>query len=88
MGKDGAIAEWYGDYYDVTIPSVEVVNPVGSGDSTLAGFALGVSEGKSIEETLKTGMTFGILNAMEEQTGFINMKYFDEIYGQVQIKTM
>lgn len=87
-GSGGAKAKWKNDFYDITIPTVEAVNPVGSGDSTLAGFAVGLEEGKSIEETLTLGMTFGVLNAMEGQTGFINMDHYDEIAKEVKVEKM
>lgn len=85
-GADGAKLRWNDEYYDLTIPQVEVVNPVGSGDSTLAGFAVGLEEDKSMEETLKMGMAFGILNAMEAQTGFINMDNYQMIFEQVHVQ--
>ncbi len=87
-GSGGAKAKWKNDFYDITIPTVEAVNPVGSGDSTLAGFAVGLEEGKSIEETLTLGMTFGVLNAVEGQTGFINMDHYDEIAKEVKVEKM
>lgn len=87
-GSGGAKAKWNNDFYDVTIPTVDAVNPVGSGDSTLAGFAVGLDEDKSIVEILTLGMTFGILNALEGQTGFINMDHYDEIAKQVKVEKL
>lgn len=37
LGADGAFAKHNDKFYKVNIPKIEVVNPVGSGDSTVAG---------------------------------------------------
>ena len=35
------------------VPKIEVVNTVGCGDSMIAGFAVGMSRGLSMEETIR-----------------------------------
>lgn len=85
LGKDGAFVKFNHDFYRVTIPTIEVVNPVGSGDSTVAGLAIGLSEEASIEDTLKTAMTLGMLNTMESQTGFVNKENFETYFNQVKV---
>ena len=42
LGGDGAFAKHHQTFYKVNIPKIEVVNPVGSGDSTVAGIASGL----------------------------------------------
>lgn len=86
LGKSGAIAKLQNEVYQATIPVIQAKNPVGSGDATIAGFAHAYHQKKSPEEMLKTGMTTGILNAMETETGKINPEYFEEIYNQVICK--
>lgn len=88
LGKDGAVAKLDGSFYRVTIPTVQAVNPVGSGDSTIAGFAKALDDGKPAEEVLKTGMTCGVLNAMSSKTGDIDPDKFDEIYSQVEVENL
>lgn len=85
LGKDGAIAKHGNTFYRVTIPSVEVVNPVGSGDATIAGFAKAVYDQADDLTLLKTGMTTGILNTMSEKTGDIDPSRFEEIFNQVEV---
>ena len=53
LGADGAIVKHQKNYYRVDIPTIKVVNPVGSGDSTIAGLAYALSEGKSPEDVIK-----------------------------------
>lgn len=72
LGANGAFVKYQGEFYQVDIPKIEVINPVGSGDSSVAGLALALDKGADIEEVLKTSMTLGLLNTMEAQTGYIN----------------
>ena len=86
LGSKGALAKHEGVFYQVSIPKVNAVNPVGSGDSTIAGLADAIAKGESIESILKTAVTAGTLNAMEAQTGFINMENFDTIFNAVTVE--
>ncbi len=42
MGAEGAFAKIHDEFYKVSIPKINVVNPVGSGDATIAGLAMGL----------------------------------------------
>ncbi len=86
LGSKGALAKHDGAFYQVNIPKVNAVNPVGSGDSTIAGLAHAIAKGESVESILKTAVTAGTLNAMEAQTGFINMDNFDTIFNAVTVE--
>ena len=85
MGADGAFAKHQDIFYKVDIPKIKVVNPVGSGDSTVAGIAYSLENNDSDEKLLKTAMTTGMLNTMESQTGFINSDNFDEYFDKVVV---
>lgn len=87
LGKDGAIGRIGDKCYKANIPTLDhVVNPVGSGDSTIAGFAVAIARGLSAEEILKYGMTCGMLNAQEEKTGYINKANFPQLHDQIEIE--
>ncbi len=86
LGNEGAFVKHRDDYYEVTIPKVNVVNPVGSGDAVVAGLAASLNANHSVEVVLKTAMTTGMLNAMEERTGYINRANFDEYFDLVQVQ--
>ncbi|MGL4697960.1 hexose kinase [Enterococcus larvae] len=86
MGGEGAVAKHHRNFYRVTIPKIEVVNPVGSGDATLAGLAAGINEGCSDEEILKWGMTTGMLNALEAKTGHIDPQNIDRLFNQIIVE--
>lgn len=85
MGKDGALAKIGGSVYTAKVPSVRPVNPVGSGDATVAGIAYAVWKDCGNEEILRIAMTCGVLNTIEEETGYIDMRKFDDYYHRVQI---
>ena len=85
MGGDGALVKFKDDFYNVNIPKIDVVNPVGSGDSTVAGIAYGIENNLNIEDTIKYAMTCGILNTMEEKTGYINTLDVDRYLEKIEI---
>lgn len=76
QGADGAFAKHHDTFYQVSIPKITVENPVGSGDATVAGLAKAIESGKDDATMLKYGMTAGILNAMEAQTGYVDATKF------------
>ncbi|KQL52917.1 1-phosphofructokinase [Heyndrickxia shackletonii] len=86
LGAKGAFIKYLDDYYFARIPKVPVVNPVGSGDSVVAGLAVAILQKKTVENVIKTAMTTGVLNAMETQTGFVNSEKFDFVYSQIEIQ--
>lgn len=85
LGGDGAVARHGGRLYRVRVPRIEVVSPVGSGDSTIAGFAHAAVAGMSDVDLLRSGMTCGMLNAMEPLTGHIDASRFDELSSRVEV---
>ncbi|WP_179394206.1 tagatose-6-phosphate kinase [Lacticaseibacillus absianus] len=85
LGAAGAFVKHNDHYYQAAIPKINVVNPVGSGDSTLAGLAMAIDDGASDETVMKTAMTTGMLNTMEAETGFVDPTRFDDYFAQVTI---
>ncbi|MEI5889149.1 tagatose-6-phosphate kinase [Bacillus cereus] len=86
MGGEGAFVKHGEDYYRVTIPKIEVVNPVGSGDATVAGLAVALHQNQTVETVLKTAMTTGMLNTMEAETGYINVNKFKQYFDLVNVE--
>ena len=86
MGGEGAFVKHGDDYYRVTIPKIEVVNPVGSGDATVAGLAVALHQNQTVEIVLKTAMTTGMLNTMEAETGYINVNKFKQYFDLVNVE--
>lgn len=88
LGANGALVKHDEQVYRVTIPKVEAVNPVGSGDSVVAGFASGLSKGLQTESLIQYGVTMGLLNAMEAQTGTIDASKVDEYVAKVVVEAL
>lgn len=88
LGGDGAFAKHNDHYYRVTIPKIAVVNPVGSGDATVAGIAMALSKGLGDADLLKTAMTTGMLNTMEATTGHVNKANFETYFNQVTVSNI
>lgn len=85
LGAKGALVKHGGQVYRVTLPSVEAVNPVGSGDSVIAGFASGLSKALPTVELIRYGITMGLLNALEVQTGMIDPEKIDKYMPQIDV---
>lgn len=86
LGVQGSIAGYEGKFYKVKIPKVEAVNPVGSGDSYVAGIAVALKRGYNIEETLKFASACGTANAMEIETGFVTEYVVNDLFKQVTVE--
>ena len=85
LGADGAFAKHNDKFYKVNVPKIEVVNPVGSGDSTVAGITSAIHENANDEDLLRKANVLGMLNAMEKLTGFVNLENYDKLFNEVEI---
>lgn len=86
LGARGAFAKHGDTYYRVTIPKIAVVNPVGSGDSTVAGIASALLQGESDIDLLKRANVLGMLNAQEKQTGRVNLTNYENLFNQIKVE--
>lgn len=85
LGSDGAFAKHGEKFYKVDIPKISVVNPVGSGDSTVAGIVESLRNQSDDVELLKHANVLGMLNAQEAITGHINLDNYKYLYQKVEI---
>ena len=86
MGKDGLLACHQGSVYRVHAAQISCVNATGSGDSTIAGFAYALSQNMSAPDVLRYGAACGTLNALEAQTGHIDMDKWDNVYKDTKVE--
>lgn len=86
MGSQGCIAGAYNKIYKVTLPTVKVINPVGSGDSMVAGFATGIIRNYCIEKLLAFSSACGSANAMEQITGCVNVENVNKLMAEIRIE--
>lgn len=85
LGREGAIVFNKGYAYKINVPSVKTVNSVGSGDSMIAGFAISLMEGYDFEYMLKVAAACGAANAMEDETGKVNINNVRNIIDGINI---
>lgn len=88
MGKDGAVVKIDDKIYQTSVPKVEAVNPVGSGDSSLAGALYAINNDKDEVEIIKTSMTCGLLNVLNKEIAHINIADFDKYYEQIKVEEL
>jgi tagatose 6-phosphate kinase len=88
LGKEGAIAGIGKNKYKVTVPQIQAVNPVGSGDSLVAGFAVALQRGYADDQLLAFACACGSANAMEQGTGVVNPESISQLLRQIQVKTI
>ncbi|WP_373822939.1 tagatose-6-phosphate kinase [Streptococcus ferus] len=86
LGADGAFAKHHDTFYKVDIPKIEVLNPVGSGDSTVAGIASGLVNHEDDQALLTKANVLGMLNAQEKTTGHVNMANYDNLYQKLVVR--
>ena len=86
LGGEGAIVVSDEGVYRAIVPKIDAVNTVGCGDSMIAGFALGFSEGLSIADTLKKASAISAAAALREETGFFVMEDMEKIFPRVEIQ--
>ena len=86
LGSKGAFAKHGDKFYRVRISKIKVVNPVGSGDSTVAGIASAITHNLSDEDFLRRANTLGMLNAQEKMTGHVNMANYENLFNQIQVE--
>ena len=88
LGADGSLAVGEEGIFRAIVPKINAVNTVGCGDSMIAGFALGLSEGLSLEETLRRASAISAAAAMREETGFFVMEDMEKLLPQIVIQKL
>ena len=86
MGADGAVARINNQIYNISIPSIKVINPTGSGDSTVAGVCYALERGFSNIDTLKFAMACGMSNALHEEVGRVQSYEVKELTNKVIVE--
>ena len=85
LGADGSLAVGDDGIFRARVPKIDAVTTVGCGDSMIAGFALGLSKGLPLEETLRLASAISAAAAMREETGFFVMEDMEKLLPQIEI---
>lgn len=85
LGAEGALVVSGQACFHVVPPVIQEVNPVGSGDALVAGFALGLTEGMPLDAAARLGVAMGTANAMSWDIGTFTREEVKVLLPQVQI---
>ncbi|WP_299997107.1 1-phosphofructokinase [uncultured Clostridium sp.] len=88
LGEEGSIAGFNKKIYKVSVPKVNAVNPVGSGDSYVAGIAIGLARNYDIKDMLKLASACGTANAMENETGCVKKEVVNKLVNKITIELL
>ncbi|MDF2661559.1 MAG: 1-phosphofructokinase [Paenibacillus sp.] len=85
LGAGGSVAGYGGRLYRVRAPRIEAVNPVGSGDSFVAGMAVATAAGRTFDQAIRLATACGTANALNVQAGDVRQDDVERLLGQVQV---
>ena len=86
LGASGSVAGFNGEFYKVSVPKVKALNPVGSGDAYVAGVAVSIQRGYTIEQALRFASACGTSNAMEKESGFVTESVVNELGDRIIVE--
>ena len=86
LGKDGAFVSRGNERFHAVPPTIREVNPVGSGDALVAGFAIGLMEDMPLPEMARLAVAAGTANAMNWDIGHFTREQVEEIVRRVEIR--
>lgn len=85
LGGKGSIVAYNNKIYKIKIPEVKVENPVGSGDSMVAGLAVAIEKGLHFEEMMIFASACGTANAIEKETGKVSINNVKSLLTKIHI---
>lgn len=86
LGAKGSIIYYNDGIYKVIVPEIGVINPVGSGDSMVAGFAVGLVKNYDFEKMVKLASACGTANAMEKETGKVDIDNVEKLMEDIIVE--
>ncbi len=84
-GKNSAALVTSSDVLTYSIPVINAVNPIGSGDSVNAGTAYALAKGSPLPEAFAFGLACGTSNAMNLVPGHVELDQIAELVPQIAI---
>lgn len=86
LGGDGSVMACSEGVFRGRAPKIEVVNPVGSGDTMVGAFAVAMARGMSAEDQLAYAMSCASANCLTASTGHFDMAVADELRAQTTVE--
>lgn len=88
LGKDGVLVVCEAGVYHGITPDIPVVNTVGCGDSMVAGFAVSMARGETIEQAIRYAVAVSTANALTKPTGYFRMEDLQSLLPQIQVEKL
>jgi tagatose 6-phosphate kinase len=73
---------------EIVPPTIEAINPIGSGDAVTAGLAVELARGERVEDALITAMACGAANALSLISGSLNPEDVERLKSDVRISAV
>ena len=86
LGGEGSVMACEEGVFRGRAPKIDVVNPVGSGDTMVGAFAVAIARGMSVEEQLAYAMSCASANCLSASTGHFDMEVADELRSQTSVE--
>jgi len=88
LGKNGAFVSRGQERFHAIPPVIKEVNPVGSGDALVAGFAIGLLEDMPLHDMARLAIAAGTANSMSWDIGHFTQSEVDYAARGVQIRPL
>ena len=86
LGGDGSVMACSEGVFRGRAPKIEVVNPVGSGDTMVGAFAVAMARGMAVTDQLAYAMACASANCLSASTGHFDMAVADELRAQTSVE--
>lgn len=86
LGKKGAVLVNDGQAWLAASPKIEAANPIGAGDSMVAGVVWGLSQGDSMQDALCKGIACGAATAGQKGTSVGSLEQVNQLLAEVQLQ--
>ena len=86
LGGDGSVMACTDGVFRGRAPRIEVVNPVGSGDTMVGAFAVAMARGMGATDQLAFAMACASANCLTASTGHFDMAVADELRAQTSVE--
>lgn len=88
QGEYETVAFFDNQLWSLLPPKVEPINSWGSGDSFLAGMAVGMENGENLIDAMEFGVRAGTANTLSYGAGFIDREEVMKLSGRVKVKKL
>ena len=86
LGGDGSVMACADGVFRGRAPKIDVVNPVGSGDTMVGAFAVAMARGMAVEDQLAFAMACASANCLTPSTGHFDMAVADELRAGTSVE--